>query len=517
MNINQLYQVILLSLISLLLSFCALRAKKDFPADVPWSDYMTEIDRYQQMVDSTIAYIENNASRFGVDSLDQFKMIDQTSKADLVAASSSIMDYLSHLDFIRFSNQGHYYQFPGEINFESFVNYYTAFLIQSSRAVHFITIIERNEALPVVLDEAYPEYGLDANSYTQFKDHFLDPTEALEFTRLQMIYREHRPEINPYYRKIAMLEGYNLSQGLDYGVGLSFDHASSVVEREGFSWWFPIQKDVAEWMGTIRFFEDEKRLISDQDIRDIHEVLAPGDIFFQRREWNLTNAGIPGYWTHAALFVGDSLDRVILSSDDSVKQWVRSMDLASGSFEELLSIHYPAAYRANVRLDSSNASHSVIESLSPGVVFQTLDVSLDCDGVGVLRPRLSNLEKAQAIYRSFKYFGRNYDYNFDFLTDSTLVCSELVYKTFEPSETFTGVNFVAENVAGRFTAPANKMVQQFDREHGVINLDFVCFYDGDLQDGRAYPKDETSFRESWRRLGLYPLVPSEFSMVSPEE
>lgn len=515
MTLSQAVKLTTFFLFFFALNVCAIRNVKELPTDVPWANYLTEIDRYQQMIDSTIAYIEVNAEKFGVDTLDQFKMIDQTTKTDLVAASSSIMSYLSHLDFIRFSNQGHYYQFPGDINFESFVNYYIAFLVQSSRAVHFINIIERNSALPVILDEAHPLYGLNANSYTQFKDHFLDPSEAVEFTRLQVIYRDHRPEINPYYRKIAMLEGYNLSQGLDYGIKLSFDHASASVEREGFLWWFPIQKDVAEWMGTIRFFKDE-RLISSQDILEINAKLLPGDIFFQRREWNLTNAGIPGYWTHAALFVGDSTTRDHLNRDDSVRSWVRSLGIESGSFEDLLGSRFPSAYNSNVQFDSSGRSHSVLESLSPGVVFQTLNVSLDCDGVGVLRPRLTLLEKAQAIHKSFQYHGRKYDYNFDFLTDSTLVCSELIYKTFEPNENYRGIKFAIENVAGRFTVPANKMVKQFDRNYGALNLDFVCFYDGDMQDGRAYPKDETTFRESWRRLDIYPLVPAEVSMLDPD-
>lgn len=501
----------LLTLIS-----CALRGGKDFPTNLPWADYMNEIDRYQSMIDSSIAYIEKNATRFGVDSLDQFIMLDQDSKSDLVAVSSSVMNYLSHLDFIRFANQGHYYQFPGEINYESFVNYYTAFLVQSSRAVHFITVIERNAALPTILDEAHPEYGMQANSYTQFKDHFLNPTEAVEFTRLQMIYREHRPEINPYYRKIAMLEGYNLSQGLDYGVKLSVDHASTTLGREGLSWWFPLQKDVAQWMGTVRLFKDTKRLISQQDVNEIREELVPGDILFQRREWNLTNAGIPGFWTHAALFVGDSLSRAELAQDDSVVAWVKSMGVGGGSFETLLRQRYPDAYNSNISSDSTGVSRSILEALAPGVVFQTLEVSLECDGVAVLRPRLSKDETAQAIYRAFNYYGRNYDYNFDFLTDSTLVCSEVIYKVFEPSETFRGIKFALETSAGRFLMPANKMVKQFDQEHGSLNLDFICFYDGDMQDGRSYLKDETTFRESWRRLDIYPLVPSEVSMLDTE-
>jgi len=495
---------------------CAHRSSQGIDQDIPWSNYLTEIDRYQSMIDSTLMYLESQGNRYGIDKLDQFKMIDQRSKQDLVAASSRIMNYLAYLDFIRYANQGFYHQFPGDINFESFINYYSAFLVQSSRAVNFINIIERNKALATILNEAYPEYGMKQNSYTEFKNHFLHPSEAIEFGKLQFIYREYRPEINPYYSKIAMLEGYNLSQGLDYGVKLSFDHAQSVVEKESFMLWFPIQKDFAEWMGTMRFFQKAKRLISAKDIEEIQKQLLPGDILFQRREWNFTNAGIPGYWTHAAFYVGDSVARSLLAEDESIKSWVRSRGLASGSFEELLATNYPLAYQQNVQLDSTQMAQTVLESLSPGVIFQTLATSLTCDGVGVLRPRLSNLEKAQAIFNSFQYFGRQYDYNFDFLTDSTMVCSELVYKSFEPSEDYHGIPFHTENVAGRIMIPANKMVKQFDREHDIINLDFVCFYDGNVLEGNTTRKDEATFRTSWRRLGIYPLIQSELLMLGPD-
>lgn len=516
MNYFPYRQLPLMVLLVSILSACVMHSRPDIPQKVPWADYLEEVDRYQSMIDSTITYIELHGERFGVDTLDQFKMIDHQSKKDLIAASSRIMSYLAHLNYVRYVNQGHYYTFPGDINFESFVNYYCAFLVQSSRAVHFITIIERNKALGTILDEAYPEYGMEVNSYTKFKDRFLSPSEAVEFTRLQAIYREHRPEVNPYYMKIAMLEGYNLSQGLDYGVKLSFDHAQSSVEKEGFNWWFPIQKDFASWLGTMRLFEDTKRLISPLEIEAIQKELLPGDIFFQRREGNFTNAGIPGYWTHAALYVGAATERGHFEADDSVRSWVRSQGEESGSFEQLLTRIYPEAYAQNMLSDSTDKSQVVLESLSPGVIFQSLESSLACDGVGVLRPVMSNVELAYSIFQAFQYFGRNYDYNFDFLTDSTLVCSELVYKTFEPSDTFSGIPFTTENVAGRIVLPANKMVKQFDRNHGTMNLEFICFYDGVYSEGRAVPRGEKAFRDSWRRLGLYPILQSEAFMLSSD-
>ena len=64
----------------------------------------------------------------------------------------------------------------------------------------------------------------------------------------------------------------------------------------------------------------------------------------------------------------------------------------------------------------------MIEAIGEGVSFTSLEHSAACDSLAVLRPRLPRAERAQALCRAFHYAGRPYDYNFDFATDSELVC-----------------------------------------------------------------------------------------------
>lgn len=473
-----------------------------------------QIFRYQSSLDSTVAYVEMNASRFAVDKLDQFQMLGPEAHEDLVGVWVRYLDIMTHLDLIRYTNQTFYNHLSIGINYHEFANYYLSFLIQSTRALHFIGILDRNSALSTILDEAHPEHGLQENSFTNFKTHFLNPNQALEYAALKVIYRDQRPEINPYYSNIAMLEGLNTSLGLDYGVRLSLKHAQEVVGDQSYAWWFPVQKEIANWAGHTRLFRENENLLTADDVSDIRTQLLPGDILFQRREWYMTNAGIPGYWTHAALYVGTPEQRSSYFSDDSVAHWLSTMGIPSGDLDSLLLRDHPGAYGSHLFEDDSLEVADVIEAISPGVVFQTLAQSLSCDGVGVLRPRLTKAEKAEAIYTSFKYWGRGYDYNFDFLTDSTLVCSELVYKTFLPRDGQTGIEFRTEKVAGRLMTPANRMVRQFDQEYGNMNLDFVLFYDGDELRGESEPSDEKTFRKSWRRLDFYPLLPSESLLLS---
>ncbi|MFZ5445798.1 MAG: protein tyrosine phosphatase, partial [Myxococcota bacterium] len=107
-----------------------------------------------------------------------------------------------------------------------------------------------------------------------------------------------------------------------------------------------------------------------------------------------------------------------------------------------------------------------------------------------------------AIERAFKYQGRPYDFDFDFFSDATLVCTELVYKSYQPAADLRGVTIELVDVAGRRTLPANEFAKRFDAEAGTKNqqFDFVLFLDGNEKTGTVKPADETTFRGTWKRL-----------------
>lgn len=172
--------------------------------------------------------------------------------------------------------------------------------------------------------------------------------------------------------------------------------------------------------------EPKKRraLISPEQIRALGPRLRPGDVMLSRREWYLSNIGLPGFWPHAALYVGTPEERRAVFAEARTREWVRAQGEPGGDLEAWLEARYAAVYRGSTRPKEEGHAVRVIEAMSEGVSLTTLEHSAACDSLAVLRPRLDWADKARAVTRAFHLVGRPYDFNFDFRTDAAVVCTK---------------------------------------------------------------------------------------------
>ncbi len=278
------------------------------------------------------------------------------------------------------------------------------------------------------------------------------------------------------------------------GARLVFGGALEVLRGVARWAFFPIQAGVAEWMGDTRVGR-EGALISPEQIAEAARQCRSGDILVERRNWYLSNIGLPGFWPHAAMWIGTREDLGRLDRDPEVAS------AFPGGFVPHLSARFPEALAALGSPDEGGHPRVVLEAVSEGVVLGSAEHSLAADYAAALRPRAPALEVARAIERAFEYYGRPYDFDFDFVTDSALVCSELVFKAWEPRAGVRGLRFELEEILGRPTLPPNRMVAQFDREHGTAGqqLDFVWFLDGSEAEKAARFAALEDFRASHRR------------------
>lgn len=379
---------------------------------------------------------------------------------------------------------------------------FAAFLTQYRYALDFITITENDPTLHVVLNEPVPEIGLPAESYAAIKYRFLNVLRGAEFARLAAVdafYGDAKDEVLQAAIEDDMQAIWKAGGG--HGPLLTAENGLQMVRDAGFTAWFPVQKGVSEWMGDVKVARQERSLISEEQIEAMALELQPGDIMLQRREWYLSNVGLPGFWPHAALYIGTPEERRAYFDDPEVQAWLAEQPEAATDFDSLLALRFPEAYSLSLAEQEDGHRPRVLEAISEGVVFTTLEHSADADSVVVLRPRLSRREKAMAIAQAFHYSGRPYDFNFDFLTDAELVCTELVAKSFEPRDEMTGLDLPLVKIAGRYATPANLIARQFDENYGTERqqFDFVLFLDGYERKGEAVAADVEAFRKSWQR------------------
>jgi len=141
----------------------------------------------------------------------------------------------------------------------------------------------------------------------------------------------------------------------------------------------------------------------DDRLRDrLDALLHPGDVLITRHERALTNLFLPGFWPHAALYIGSEDDR-------------RHM---------------------NVTLDEDRATRwsgdrRVLEALKDGVLFRPLEQTLAVDAVAVIRPQLDQADLARGLSRIAEHEGKLYNFDFDFFRSDRLVCTEVVYRAFD--------------------------------------------------------------------------------------
>lgn len=421
---------------------------------------------------------------------------------------STVLDSLAGLDGIsREYKKFNLFQ-DSERKNASFAIANASFLAAYRYALEFIALADRNPALDTVLNEAVPELGIPAATFNRFKFRFLNVTIASEFAALQVIdkaYANGPPEL-----RAAIDEDGRVIWEMGKGKGheLTLKNALAVVQKSGFAAWFPLQKGVSEWMGDTKVLRKGNHLISAKQVAAMGKHLQPGDIIFERHEWYLSNLGLPGFWTHVALYIGTPDERRAFFNDPEVKGWVKGLGIADGDFEALLRQRYPTTYSSSMIPREDRHPVRILEAISEGVSFTSLEYTGSADSIGVVRPRLSKREKAQAVLRAFHYSGRPYDFNFDFQTDSALVCSELIFKAYEPGGGMQGLRFPVTEVMGRKVSTPNGMVRQFDEQAGTSSAqaDFVLFLDGFEKEKRAVESTSAQFRSSWQRPNWHILI-----------
>jgi len=167
-------------------------------------------------------------------------------------------------------------------------------------------------------------------------------------------------------------------------------------------------------ISRFRFKErpPHRGLISPEQLEDIRAQLQPGDILVERRNWYISNSLLPGFWPHTALYLGsyEELRELGITTDPRVAPHMSDFQGQNELGDEF----------------------AVIEAIGEGVIFTSFEQSVgEADAVAIFRPNLSDEDLREALGRALSHRGKEYDFDFDFETTDRLVCTELIFRTYD--------------------------------------------------------------------------------------
>ncbi len=375
---------------------------------------------------------------------------------------------------------------------------YAAFAVAYASGLQLVERVHENAFIDLILNDPCPRLGIPAHAYDRLSWQVLHVDGAF---RLMVGFR-HYGFMKPILRRSKTLVTHaSVAEAVDY----AFSWSVSRLQTHAKDWFpangvrllqkttlrsiLPLQKQIAEAMGHTRLSERKEFFIRPEQIDEMRKRLQPGDVLLERRNWYLSNVGIPGFWPHAALYLGDYRD--FCTFFDVPEVWNYLAENGWKGVHEAIQATHPMilnVYRRN--------RDQVIEAKAEGVILTSLQESARADYVATLRPGLSRLKIFQACLEAMRHYGKPYDYGFDFITDSALVCSELVYKAYK-----SHLDLPLTAQLGRLMITATTFAEVCNQDRTIKKPRFTCvaFLDGNEKLGQAVFSTPEAFCQTWKR------------------
>ncbi len=259
------------------------------------------------------------------------------------------------------------------------------------------------------------------------------------------------PDLDYVVTLIAQSPSYSMLKGWSpfYVVGRQLGFLGAVtgdtlvgLERKGTSLFGMVFGNAVGLVETRR-----GKLLGRSDVAEtLRATLCAGDILLEKTPFRLTDKLIPGYWGHAAVWIG---------SERELKEL--------GIWDDPVVVPYQEEIRKG---------RQVAEALRSGVELNPLEQFMNVDSLGILRRATDdNAQRAQVVLRVLRQIGKGYDFNFKVESKERIYCSKLIYLA------YGDLDRPARRVLGRATFTPDD-VAAWALKGGELQL--VAFY----HDGR---------------------------------
>lgn len=276
---------------------------------------------------------------------------------------------------------------------------------------------------------------------------------------------------------------------------------------------YTIMRKISTWLGDTKTrnrdpdYYNGKTAITIEQAKEMQAKLQPGDIMISRTDWFLSNMFLPGFWSHSFIYTGDAKQLKAYFNNEDVNQHYLSkcqkLQLECDNFFDYLTLKFPTVINDYTKKDKYGYPNVLIEATSEGVHFSSIRHTFLNDYLAAARPMVSLLDKAVAIEQSLEFYGLEYDFDFDYISDDRLVCSELVGKSYDKS---VEMNFdidkgeYIEQIMQRLSIPvknfAHKMYDENIAGRRKSELKFIAFLKGLPKQDRAVFSSEKEFYQT---------------------
>ena len=242
---------------------------------------------------------------------------------------------------------------------------------------------------------------------------------------------------------------------------------------------FYLSEKVGRVVAKTKFSTRKKGLISDKNIKKYLKISKPWDIFLTRGNWNATNMTIPGFWKHMSMYLWtwEYLKNIFLQkfnkkSEKKIIKFIENLE---------------------------NNKHYIIEATWDWVKIKTIeDFIFNNDYLWVSRTIFSKQKITKVLEKAISYFWIPYDYAFNFYSNTNVVCSELILKSYA-KENKEDEWLKLKLKKGRLilTYPPNNLVEEIFKKKS--DLKFIFFIDSIDKTWENFISIKQDFRESWKR------------------
>ena len=297
------------------------------------------------------------------------------------------------------------------------------------------------------LDEAEPRFGIPAKSFTAVYKNLGSYRSMWRFLSAARFYELHDEDIAGLARDqhmkvlIELLDeeskyfqyskqGY-LRRKLHYRLHSFKRRHVSGYKKVMFQLLKLSGRVVSEMRQPFVKAHGEGKRVTADVLATIKPLLRAGDVLITRHDDAMSNLFLPGYWPHAALYIGDAQERRELG-----------VELAGAGALRTEEFHF-------------------LEAKKDGVLLRRIEETLNVDAFMVLRPRLGQEQRARALSRGLTHEGKLYDFMFDFRVAERLACTEVIYRTYHGiGELDRVVSFELKRHSGRPCISAEDLIEQ---------------------------------------------------------